>query len=165
MQLFPTYTCNHSCYTIYVRFFATYTCVLPCFVGFLFPSTTIFLQKSPYSPISRIVSLAAVFWMSRNAWHPKKQLRGRQCARDNPEREYGIRSIHCSWHCSFRTCSLFFKEIWENGTRGYGCTFASAKGKQQKTPSCTVELKSNVSLNQAWLQYRARFGSYSLSLQ
>ena len=39
------------------------------------------------------------------------------------------------------------------------------KGKQQKTPSCTMELKSNVSLNQAWLQYRARFGSYSLSLQ
>ena len=30
---FPTYTCNHSCYTIYVRFFATYTCVLSCFVG------------------------------------------------------------------------------------------------------------------------------------
>ena len=27
-------TCNHSCYTIYMRFFATYTCVLSCFVGF-----------------------------------------------------------------------------------------------------------------------------------
>ena len=26
--VFPTYTCNHSCCTIYVRFFVTYTCVL-----------------------------------------------------------------------------------------------------------------------------------------
>ena len=36
----PTYTCNHSCYTIYVLFFffATNTCVLSCFVGFLFPN-------------------------------------------------------------------------------------------------------------------------------
>ena len=24
---FPTYSCNHSCYMIYVRFFVTYTCV------------------------------------------------------------------------------------------------------------------------------------------
>ena len=28
--------------------------------------------------------------------------------------------------------SLFFKEIWKNGTRGHGCMFARAKGKQQK---------------------------------
>ena len=28
---------------------------------------------------------------------------GKKCARDNPERQYGIRSIHCSWHCSCRT--------------------------------------------------------------
>ena len=28
--------------------------------------------------------------------------------------------------------SLFFKEIWKNGTRGNGHMFASAKGKQQK---------------------------------
>ena len=34
--------------------------------------------------------------------------------------------------------------------------------RQQKTPSCTMELKHNFSLNQAWPQYRARFGSYSL---
>ena len=27
--------------------------------------------------------------------------------------------------------SLFFKEIWENGTRGHGRMFASARGKQQ----------------------------------
>ena len=26
-----------------------------------------------------------------------------KCARDNPERQYGICSIHCSWHCSCRT--------------------------------------------------------------
>ena len=28
--------------------------------------------------------------------------------------------------------SLLFKEISKNGTRGHGCMFASAKGKQQK---------------------------------
>ena len=28
--------------------------------------------------------------------------------------------------------SLFFKEIWKNGTRGQGRMFASAKGKQRK---------------------------------
>ena len=33
--------------------------------------------------------------------------------------------------------------------------------RQQKSPSCTTELKSNISLNQAWPQFRARFGSYS----
>ena len=56
LRFYPTYTCNHSSYTIYVRFFATYTCVLPCFVGFLFPSIWPFsykrayicAQKSPY---------------------------------------------------------------------------------------------------------------------
>ena len=39
----------------------------------------------------------------------------------------------------------------------------------QKTPSCTMEVKSNFSLNQAWLQcprkFRGRFGSYSLPSQ
>ena len=28
--------------------------------------------------------------------------------------------------------SMFFKEIWKNGTRGYGLMFVSAKRKQQK---------------------------------
>ena len=28
--------------------------------------------------------------------------------------------------------SLFFKEVWKNGTRGHGCMFARAKGEQQK---------------------------------
>ena len=28
---------------------------------------------------------------------------------------------------------LFFKEISKNGTRGRGCMFARAKGKQKKT--------------------------------
>ena len=41
--------------------------------------------------------------------------------------------------------------------------------RQQKTPSCTMQLKSNFSLSQAWLQcprkFRARFGSYSLPSQ
>ena len=42
-------------------------------------------------------------------------------ARDNPER-------YCGWFWS----SLFYKEIWKNGTRGHGHVFESAKGKQQK---------------------------------
>ena len=46
---FPTYTCNHSCYTIYVRFFATYICVLFCFVELLFLSITISLQTRIYA--------------------------------------------------------------------------------------------------------------------
>ena len=28
--------------------------------------------------------------------------------------------------------SVFFKEIWNNGTRGHGCMFARAKGKKQE---------------------------------
>ena len=28
--------------------------------------------------------------------------------------------------------TIFFREIWKNGTRGHGCTFASAKWKQQR---------------------------------
>ena len=48
VRFFSTYTCNHSWYMIYVRFFGTYTCVLPCFVGFLFPSTWPFSYKRAY---------------------------------------------------------------------------------------------------------------------
>ena len=40
-------------------------------------------------------------------------------ARDNPER-------YCGWFYG----SLFFKEISNNGKRGRGRMFASAKGKQ-----------------------------------
>ena len=42
------YTCNHSCYTIDMHFFATYTCVLSYFVGFLFPSIWPFSYKCAY---------------------------------------------------------------------------------------------------------------------
>ena len=51
---FPTYTCNLSCYTIYVRFFATYTCVLSCFVGFLFPSIWPFCYRRAYICVQKI---------------------------------------------------------------------------------------------------------------
>ena len=33
---------------------------------------------------------------------------GKKSARDNPERQYGIWSIHCFWHCSCRTCFCCF---------------------------------------------------------
>ena len=46
---FPTYTCNHFCYTIYVRFFVTYTCVLfPSIWPFSYKRAYICAQKSPY---------------------------------------------------------------------------------------------------------------------
>ena len=32
----------------------------------------------------------------------------KNCARDNPERYYGIWSMHFSWHCSCRTCFCCF---------------------------------------------------------
>ena len=103
-RFLPTYTCNHSCYTIYVRCFATYTCVLSCFVGFFIPKyTTIFLQTGIYmrtkKPIYMRYKQACVYVVTESR---------------------GIR-----------------------GTELY---------RQQKTPSCTMELKSNFSLNQAWPQ-------------
>ena len=47
---FPTYsTCNHSCCTIYVRFFVTYTCVLfPSIWPFSYTRAYICAQKNPY---------------------------------------------------------------------------------------------------------------------
>ena len=42
------YTCNHYCYTIYMRFFATYTCVLSCLVGFLFPSMWLYFLTNAH---------------------------------------------------------------------------------------------------------------------
>ena len=58
--VFPTYTCNHSCYTIYVRFFfATYTCVRSCFVagadpGFFLEGGAL-VSCSTSTPINHIV--------------------------------------------------------------------------------------------------------------
>ena len=102
---FPTYTCNHSCYTIYVRFFATYTCVLSCFVGFLFPSIWPFSYKRAYicaqkSPYICVTNKHVVYGVTES-----RRIRGTELYR------------------------------------------------QQKTPSCTMELKSNFSLNQAWPQW------------
>ena len=62
----------------------------------------------------------------------------------NPERYCGWFWFYCSWKkiermvreamemCLRVLSSLFFKEIWKNGTRGHGHVFVSAKGKQQK---------------------------------
>ena len=38
----------------------------------------------------------------------------KKCARDNPERQYGIWSTHCSWHCSCRTYFCCFPLANEN---------------------------------------------------
>ena len=103
--VFPTYTCNHSCYTIYMRFFVTYTCVLFCFVGFLFPSIWPFSYKRAYicaqkSPYICVTNKHVVYGVTES-----RRIRGTELYR------------------------------------------------QQKTPSCTMELKSNFSLNQAWPQW------------
>ena len=60
VRLFPTYTCNHSCYTIYVRFFGHVYLRSFRFVGFLFPTMWPFsykrahicAQKSPYISVT-----------------------------------------------------------------------------------------------------------------
>ena len=103
--VFPTYTCNHSCYTIYVRFFATYTCVLSCFVGFLFPSIWPFSYKRAYicaqkSPYICVTNKHVVYGVTES-----RRIRGTELYR------------------------------------------------QQKTSSCTMELKGNFGLNQSWLQW------------
>ena len=92
---FPTYTCNHSCYTIYVRFSVTYTCVL-------FPSIWPFSYKRAYICAQKIPYICAT----------------------TKHVVYGVTES---------------RRI--RGTELY---------RQQKSPSCTMELKSNVSLNQAW---------------
>ena len=51
-----------------------------------------------------------------------------------------FKKSHCRKKCTRQSrkvlwmvfSSLFFKQIWKNGTRGHGHMFASAKGKQQK---------------------------------
>ena len=105
VRLFPTYACNHFCYTIYVRFFATYTCILSCFVVFLFPSIWPFSYKREYICAQKSPDICVT----------------------NKDVVYGVTES---------------RRI--RGTELY---------RQQKTPSCTMELKSNFSLNQAWPQW------------
>ena len=107
--VFPTYTCNHSCYTICVRFFATHTCVLSCFVGFLFPSIWPFSYKRAYI-----------------------------CAQK--------KSIY-----------MRYKQACVCGVTESRRIIGTELYRQQKTHSCTMEVKSNFSLNQAWLQWRVNF--------
>ena len=101
VRFFPTYTCNHSYYTIYV---------LSCFVGFLFAS------------IIMIIFLQTLIYM-----RTKKPI-------------YSFFEKDCLKKCTHQSrkvlwvvlSSLFFKEIWKNGTRGHWSVFASFKVKQQK---------------------------------
>ena len=94
----PKYTCNHSRYTIYVRFFVTYTCVLfPSIWPLSYKRAYICAQKSPYICLT---SKHVVYGVTES-----RRIRGTELYR------------------------------------------------QQKTPSCTMELKSNFSLNQAWPQW------------
>ena len=71
VRVFPTYTSNHSCYKMYVRFFATYTCVLSYFVGFLFPSIWPFSYKRAYicaqkSPYICVTNKHVVYGVTEN---------------------------------------------------------------------------------------------------
>ena len=106
VQFFPTFTCNHSCYTIYVRFFChVYTCVLSCFVGFSFPGIWPFSYKRVY-----------------------------MCAQKSP-------------HICVTNKHVVYGVTESRRIRG------TELYRQQKTPSCTMALKSNFSLNQAWPQW------------
>ena len=165
-RFFPTYSCNHSCYTIYVRFFVTYTCVLSCFVGFLFPSIWPFSYKRAYicaqkSPYICVTNKHVVYGVTCN---------------------HSCYTIYVRFFVTY-TCVLscfvgfLFPSIWPfSYKRAYICAQKSPyicvtnkhvvygvtesrriRGtelyRQQKTPSCTMELKSNFSLNQAWPQW------------
>ena len=106
---------------------------------FLYHTLVSFQSDSPFPRLARKISLwwrnwierlsfgsKHCTWPTRNALTaPRRYLQLYSCfekrARDNPER-------YCGWFWS----SLFYKEIWKNGTRGHGHVFESAKGKQQK---------------------------------
>ena len=103
--LFPTYTCNHSCYTIYVRFF--------CHVYLRsFLLCGVFIPK-----------YMAIFLQTRIYMRTKKV------------HIYALQTSMCIWVTESRRI---------RGTESY---------RQQKIPSCTIELKSNFSWNQAWPQW------------
>ena len=105
VRLFPTYTCDHSCYTIYVRFLQRMLAFFTASWGF-------------YSQVyGHFLANAHIYA------HKKKPIymRYKQAC------VYGVTES---------------RRI--RGTELY---------RQQKTPSCTMELKSNLSLNQAWPQW------------
>ena len=45
VRIFPTYTCNHSCYTIYVRFLPRILTFFPALWGFYFQLYDHFLSR------------------------------------------------------------------------------------------------------------------------
>ena len=103
--LFPTYTCNHSCYTIYVRFFCHVYLRSFLLCGVFIPKyMTIFLQTRIYMRTKKV-------------------------------HIYALQTSMCIWVIESRRI---------RGTESY---------RQQKTPSGTIELKSNFSWNQAWPQW------------
>ena len=116
VHFFPTYTCNHSCYTIYVRFLSRILAFYSQVYDHFLTNAYICAQKNPYICVT------------------------------NKHVVYAVAESRCI-----------------RGTKLY-C--------QQTTPSCTMELKSIFSLNQACMAampalilFRARFGSYSLPSQ
>ena len=102
VRFFPTYTCNLSRYTIYVRFFCHVYLRSFLLCGVFIPKDmTIFLQTRIYA-------------------HKKAHIYALQIS---------------MWYMGFTVSRRI------RGTELY---------RQQKTPSCTMELKSNFSLNQTW---------------
>ena len=99
---FPTYTCNHSRYTIYVRFLPRILAFFPALWGF-------------YSQVyDHFLTNAHIYA------HKKAHIHALQIS---------------MWYMGFTESRRI------RGTELY---------RQQKTPSCTMELKSNFSLNQTW---------------
>ena len=96
-RFFPTYTCNHSCYTIYMRFFChVYLRFIPKYMTVFLQTRMYMRTKNPYICVT------------------------------NKHVVYGVKES---------------RPI--RGTELY---------RQQKTSSCTMELISDFSLNQAWPQ-------------
>ena len=60
------------------------------------------LAKRLYNTISQANTVWRGFFMGHNIIYFEKGCR-KKCVRDNPEKQYGIWSLHCSWHCSCRT--------------------------------------------------------------
>ena len=98
VRFFPTYTCNHSCYTIYVRFLSRILAFYSQVYDHFLTNAHIYAhKKNPYICVTN---------------------------------KHVVHAVAESCHI--------------RGTELY---------PQQKTPSCTMELKSNFILNQAWPQW------------
>ena len=144
-RFFPTYSCNHSCYTIYVRFLSRILAFFPA----LWVQTRIYMRtkKSIYMRYKQ----ACGIW-----GHMQSFLL------------HDIRAFFCHVYLrSFLLCG--YKRAYTCAQKStyicvtnkhvvYGVTESgrirvTELYRPQKNPSCTMELKGNFGLNKSWLQW------------